>query len=486
MPNPSIHMGVPLADVVPAPLDSVSGVTASNALVQRKRLRLVPQSAVTANPGDIINFLIQDPGMLDLQSAVFHANIVVTSTGAGSACLDDGPSWLRQFVCQVDGQNLETQDRCNKLTLMETYMTASSALYNRALSFAGFWKFNPDLKAATSANVGGTPLLWSDVSGNAQAASGFYTTSTYGWDVALPLGLVSHVFRAEKLFPSRFANNLLIQMQLESAAQALVSFGAATPTTYQLTNCYLNIDTVTLNPSFTAFLQDQVMDPHGSGIVLPFQTKISATGTSAANNGDVTFVASRASKNLKRIAYVQQPTAALGAAGTTYAEISTFPSAGFNTRGQSGQQVGQTQVYLAGTYYPIFPARGSDAYWVAHQAYNGHPLTDSDGGIVTYRTWGTTTGTNGTAAPADVNTGSSYLSDQWIFAYDLSKMIGSSDALENDGVDSTGNSQIQINIKTGPAECSTPSNGNQSYTPTVEMLGTKYLCITNGELTVMG
>lgn len=484
MPNPSIHGGVKLSEVVPGSLDAVSGVTSSTALVQRKRLRLVPQTAATANPGDIINFLIQDPGMLDLQSAVFHANIVVQGTNNGVCTMDDGPSWCRQLVVQVDGQNLETQDRVNKLTNMETYMTANSALYNRALSFAGYWKFNPDLKACP--NSAGTANIWCDVSGNATAPSVFYNSTSgnsalagFGYDVAVPMGLLSHVFRSEKMFPSRFANNLLIQMQLEAANAALFALGTSAVTTYQLTNIYLEVDSVTLNPAFTAFLQDAVMDGAGAGLVLPFNTKISAQGQSQANNGENTFVVSRASKNLRRIAVVQQPTAALGAAGTAYPEISTFPSAGFNTRGQSNAIQGQIQLYTAGQYYPLFPCRGSAAYWVAHQAYNGHPLTDTDGGIVNYRTWGTTTSIGGVA-----NTNSSPFSDCWIWAYDLSKLVGTSDQLSNDGIDSTGNAQIQITIKTGPAEC--PSGGDVSYTPLVEMLGTKFLSLANGELTIQG
>lgn len=483
MPLPSIHAGLKLDEVVPAPLDQVSGITHSTALVQRKRLRLVPQTSATANPGDIINFLIQDPGMLDLQSAVFHANIVVSGTG-GSPSLDDGPAWLRQLVVQVDGQNLETQDRCNKATLMETYMSCEPDLYRRALSFAGFWKFNNELAAFGASSSATNQKQFQDISSNLVAANAFYTTSTYGWDIAVPMGLVSHVFRSDRLFPARFANNLLVQMQLEAATAAIYSGAtASTGVNYQLTNIYLNIDSVTLNPAFTAFLQDQVMDPNGSGITLPFNTKITATGQAQANNGENTFVVSRASKNLKRIAVVQQPTAVLGGSATTYAEISTFPSAGFNTRGQSGAVQGQIQLYIAGQYYPLFPARGSDAFFVAVQAYNGHPLVDCGGPIVNYRTWGTTTGTTGGST---VNSGSAPMSDSWIWAYDLSKMVGSSHALEHDGVDSTGNAQIQVTIKTGPSECSTPADGNVSYTPLVEMVGTKYLTIANGELTVMG
>jgi hypothetical protein len=385
---------------------------------------------------------------------------------------------LRQMVVQVDGQNLETQDRVNKLTNMETYMTASPSLYNRALSFAGYWKFNPDLKAPSNAGTSTAPV-WCDISANAVAPSVFYNTATYGWDVAVPLGLVSHVFRSEKMFPSRFANNLLIQLQLEAAAQALFALGTSTATTYQLTNIYLEVDSVTLNPAFTAFLQDAVMDPNGAGLVLPFNTKISAQGQSQGNNTENTFVVSRASKNLRRVAVAQQPTTALGAAGVNYPEISTFPSAGFNTRGQANQIQGQIQLYIAGQYYPLFPCRGSAAYWVAHQAYNGHPLTDTDGGIVNYRTWGTTTNSSNTT----VNTGGSAFSDQWIWAYDLSKMIGSSDDLEMDGVDSTGNAQLQITIKTGGKE---NGGSDENYTPLVEMLGTKFLTLANGELTIQG
>lgn len=473
MPDPSIHSGLKLEEVLPASMDQVSGVTTTTALVQRKRLRLVPQTAASGvTPGNMINFLIQDPGFLDLRSAVLHANITVTSSGAGSACLDDGPSWLRQLVIQVDGQNVETQNYVNKLTNMETYMTCSPAMYDRALSFAGYWKFSKDLAASGASGVGGTVYQFQDVSGNAVAASALYqqtSTSPNGWDIALPLGLVSHFFRSERYFPSRFANNLFIQMQLESAVAALLGTGAAAPTNYTLNNIYLNIDSVTLNPAFTAFLQDEVMKPGGAGITLPVNTKISATGQSQAP-GDNTFVVSRASKNLRRVAVVQQPTAVLNAASVAYPECSTFASAGFANDGQ-------IQLYIAGNYYPQFPARGSDAYWVAHQAYNGTPLSDADGGIVNYRIWRTTTGSAG-----GTTSGSTRWSDCWVWAYDLSKMVGTSSPLMFDGVDSTGNAQVQINIKTG-----TPENGvTENFTPLVELLGTKYINISNGELTVQG
>lgn len=473
MPDPSIHSGLKLEEVLPAPMDSVSGVTHSTALVQRKRLRLVPQTAASGvGPGSMINFLIQDPGFLDLRSAVLHANITVGGkTGTGSLTLDDGPAWLRQMVIQVDGQNVETQNYVNKLTNMETYMTCSPALYNRALSFAGYWKFSQDLAAGGASGVGGTVYQFQDVSGNANAAAEQYAQTTYspnGWDIALPLGLVSHFFRCEKYFPARFANNLFIQMQLESAVAALFGTGSASGTTYTLNNIYLNIDTVTLNPAFTAFLQDEVMRPDGSGITLPVNTKISATGQSQSA-GDNTFVVSRASKNLRRIAVVQQPTTALSAGTVAYPECSTFPSAGFANDGQ-------IQLYIAGNYYPAFPARGSDAYWVAHQAYNGTPLSDADGGIVNYRTWRTTTTAAGVAT-----TNSTRWSDMWIWAYDLSKMVGTSSPLVHDGVDSTGNAQVQINLKTG-----TPEAGSDAFTPLVELLGTKFINISNGELTVMG
>ena len=279
MPNPSIHSGLKLDEVLPAPLDHVSGVTHSTALVQRKRLRLVPQTAATANPGDIINFLIQDPGFLDLQSAVFHANIVVTPGTAGVCTLDDGPAWCRQMVVQVDGQNVETMDRANKLANMETYMTCSKALYDRALSFAGYWKYSGDIKAAAAGTAPGSQGYWCDVSGNAAAASALYQTATYGWDIAVPLGVLSHFFRQDRLFPSRFANNLLIQLQLESALSALFSTGAGggAGSTYQLTNIYLNVDSVTLNPAFTAFLQDQVSMPDGAGITDRKSTRLNSS-----------------------------------------------------------------------------------------------------------------------------------------------------------------------------------------------------------------
>jgi len=474
MPDSSIHAGVKLADVLPASIDHISGVSSSTALVSRKRIRLVPNTSATGNPGDTISFLIQDPGMLDLRSAVFHANVVVSGATAGTVSMDDGPSWLNTLNTVVDGQNLESVSRVNKLTNMETYMTCNKALYDRALSFSGFWKYSSDIRPITALASASTQTQFQDVSSNLVAAAAFYGTATTGWDIGLPLGLVSHVFRSEKLFPSRFANNFQIQFLLEQANVAIFGNGALAGTpTYQLTNCYLEIDSITLNPAFTAFLQDKITDPSGDGLVLPFNTKVSSTGQVAYNSGENSFVVSRSSKNLKRIALVVQPSVAIGAAAVTYPECSTFPSAGFANNGS-------VQLLVAGNYYPQFPQKGSMAYWTAHSAYNGSPITDCDGGIVNYRTYQTTT--NG-AIPFTANTGSGVFSDSWIWAYDLSKLTGTSEPLENDGVDSTGNAQVQITIKSGAKENGAAA---ESYTPLVELLGTKYLTISQSQLKIMG
>jgi len=468
------HAGLKLSDVIPTSADHVSGVTSTNALISRKRIRLIPQTPSTANPGDIINFLIQDPGFLDLRSAVFHANISATSL-QGSVTLDDGPSWLRQLVVQVDGQNLETQDRVNRLALMETYMTCNKALYDRALSFAGFYKLSTDLAASAA------PQMWNNVPVNQATAAAIYATQ---WDVALPLGVVSHVFRSEKLFPSRFANNFSIQLQLESAVNALVQSGATgvTVPNYQLQNVYLEIDSVTLNPAFTSFIQDDIMSADGNGIVLPYNTKISSTGNQQSSGSEGSFIISRASRNLRRIAVSNMLQSQVGGGSVTlYSKISTMPSMGFNTRGTTGLP-GQIQVLCAGTYYPQFPQQGSMAYWQTFAAYYGSEMTDTNGGIVNYRSWGTSTKSDATAAQA----GSYVCSDSWVWAYNLDKMVGTSEKLDVDGIDSTGNAQIQMTLKTNAIENASVVAADLNFVPVVELLGTRFLKIAQGELTIMG
>lgn len=467
------HAGIKLADVLPSSLDHVSGVTNTNAMVSRKRIRLIPQTPTTANPGDIINFLIQDPGFLDLRSAVFHANVSVSGANANNLALDDGPAWLRQLVVQVDGQNLETQDRVNRLALMETYMTCDSALYDRALSFAGFYKLTSDLDASGTAATS-----WMNAPVHITTASGLYANT---WDIGLPLGLVSHVFRSEKLFPSRFANNFSLQLQLEQAGSALVAStsGAVTAPSYSLNQIYLEVDSVTLNPAFTSFIQDHIMSADGNGIVLPYNTKTSSTGNPQISGSDGSYVVSRASRNLRRVAVSNYLQSQMSGAVSQYPKISTFPSMGFNTR--VGGIPGQIQLLLAGTYYPQFPQQGTMAYWQAQSAYNGTMAPDTNCGVVNYRTWGTSTKSDGSAA----NTGSYLFSDSWVWAYSLDKMTGTSDKLEVDGVDSTGNAQIQVNIKTNTVE-NGGSGADTQFVPLVELLGTRFLKIAQGELSIMG
>ena len=466
----TIHAGIPLDEVLPASLNHVSGVSTSTAMASRKRLRLVPQSGSTANPGDTIGFLIQDGNFLDLRSAVLHATIKVSGTiGTGNQCLDDGVAWLNTFNASVDGQNLESVSRVNKLTNMETYMSCSKSLYDRALSFAGFWKYNPELRPATTAGM--AAANWADIGLNSLSPSAF-CASAKGYDVAVPLGLVSHVFRSEKLFPSRFCANLNLQFTLESALVALFSTGNSAPTSYQLTNVYLEVDSVTLNPSFVAHLQDMVMDSAGSGLVLPFNTKVSSLGQASPNGGEVSIVASRASRNLKRVAVVQQPTAALAAGATTYPQISTFPCAGFSDKGS-------VQLSIGGMPYPQYPQQGSAAFFGALAAYNGSVFSDTMSCIPNYRTWYNTTQVDGSATGA----GNTIFSDSWIWAFDLSKLTGTSDPLEDDGINTTGSSIVNLNIRTGAKE---NVGAAESYTALVELLGTKFLTISQGQVKIQG
>lgn len=471
--NTTIHSGITATEVLPAPLHGTT--TTSSTLLSTKRLKLSPQTPDQAQgPGATLNWKLSDSGFLDLPTWGIHANVKYSGTAGG--CLDDLTSWIYQMQTKTDGQNIENLQHVNRLTCAETYMTCSPALYNRTLSFCGAWKYNPDNKAFIAATgvQGVVANQWNDVSGNSAAAIANYAATNVGgggWDVFIPLGLMSHVWRSRKYFPNRYANNMELSFKLATIQDAI--FGGATALTnpsFTVNNLYLEGNVIYFNEAYTAALEEDVRG--GEGLYYPLNVKEDQVGQVYTNGGQVSFSVSRGTKNLRRVAIVQQPTLqASGGSGTSYPYpvCSTFAAAGFANGGY-------VQLKIAGTNYPQDLQYGSAAFFQSHMAYNGLPITDGDGGLVNYRAFNTTTtGTTGT-------TGSPLFSDMWIWAYDLSKMIGTSAQLDDDGIDTTGNSQITVKINSGALE-----NGASavSFTPLVETLGTVWMVLKDGKLKIV-
>lgn len=468
---PSLHPELAVNNVLPRTLDHMSGVNASNAAYSRSVLRINPQSSGTLNPGDTATFNVQDPGFLELRAAKVHANVKITNTGGGNASMDDGFSWIRTHSVSCAGQQIESCDRVNRTSLAEVYYSCPDSVYKHQLSFSGFWKYNNELSKGLQTGLSTIPHPM-DVSANIVAATEFYT-STNGWDVSIPLGLVSNFYRNEKLFPARFATNLQISLVLESAANAIFATGATAGLTYTVSNIWLEIPSIQLNPDLTAFLQDMVQGDGKDGIVYPVNTKTMVAGNlnTTSTVGENTYQFSRASKNLLRFAVMAQQA---GVSSANYPKVSGFPSAGFSSGGQA-------QLYTAGQVFPLQKSQGSSAFLETLQAYNGGILQDSGGCIANYRTYRTTTYTD-TAAHSTAQANSCPHSDCWIWAYNFSQLMGCDEDGLLQGIDTTGNSIVQLTLKTGASENATDCG----YNVIAELLGTKFIVFKQGQLTVLG
>ena len=465
---PSLHPELSVNNVLPRTLDHVSGVNASNSAYSRTVLRINPQASGTVNPGDTITFNIQDPGFLELRSAKVHATVTVTGTG-GIATLDEGFSWIRNHQVSVAGQQVESCDRVNRVSLAEVLYSCPDSVYKHQLSFSGFWKYNNELTAGAP---GGHSGIYNtlDVSSNIVAANEFYNA---GWDQCIPLGLVSNFWRAEKLFPARFATNLQLSLVTESAANAGFAIGASTALNYTITNVWLEIPSIQLNPDLTAFLQDMVQGDGKDGIVYPVNTKTMVQGNATSSTvGENSYSFSRASKNLLRFAVMNHQTNATSY--VNYPKVSAFPSAGFSAGGQA-------QITAGGMVFPQQKSQGSSAFLETLQAYNGGILLDSGGCIPNYRTYRTTTYLDN-ARHATVNTNGHCWSDAWVWAYNFSQLVNCDEDGLLQGIDTTGNAIVQLTLKTGASE----SGIDTGYTPIAELLGTKFIVFKNGELTVVG
>jgi hypothetical protein len=199
---------------------------------------------------------------------------------------------------------------------------------------------------------------------------------------SIPLGLLSHLFRQEQLFPLRNAGQLIIQIQFADALEccyagflrpsARHTGGGATlvdyPTFqqpgdvaigYRIDNLELECDIVTAIPEYTSILDSICSRPADKGLAIAFDSHLSSlqqvTGTAdvtygAASGGGsaqtFTLIASKGSENVRSFHWTFSPTA--GIRSPYYLQNSTFPA--YNLK--------QWQLRVGSVYYPAFPSQG--------------------------------------------------------------------------------------------------------------------------------
>lgn len=210
--------------------------------------------------------------------------------------------------------------------------------------------------------------------------------STAGSDAgpkfSIPLGMLSHLFRQEQLFPLRNAGQLIIQIQFADALEAvyagwlypvartasggtlsdLPGFAApgAVSVSYQVQNLELECDIVTAIPEYTAILDAICSRPADKGLAIAFDSHLTSlqqvSGLSTGAYGQAlggsnstqsfTLIASKGSENVRSFHWTFSPTQ--GLRNPFYLQNSTFPCYNIN----------QWQLRVGSVYYPAFPSKG--------------------------------------------------------------------------------------------------------------------------------
>ena len=283
------------------------------------------------------------------------------------------------------------------------------------------------------------------------ATSGLWQTSPNGPKFSIPLGLLSHLFRQEQLFPLRNAGQLIMQIQFadpqeccfaapavsnapglgvsgcslsgkSSASPPIPAFGVPTAT-YTVTNLELECDIVTAIPEYTAILDSICSRPADKGLAIAFDSHLSslqqvtsaaaATPGAALGNGSLqsyTLIASKGSENVRSFHFTLSPTA--GLRSFEYLQNSTFPA----------YDMQQWQMRIGSVYYPAFPSQGlSKNYMEMLSSVNAPMPSVGQAAIVNYNMFRTSTPSVAWAAASPSIAGANY---EW-FSGAFSNLEGS-------------------------------------------------------------
>ena len=227
---------------------------------------------------------------------------------------------------------------------------------------SGWYAARPSL--ASSANVSSSGL-WSQI-------------DDAGHKFSIPMGLLSHLFRQEQLFPLRNAGQLILQIQFADPVECcfaapvvfanpgaplhssiLSTYGGQPQVTYTASNLELECDIVTAVPEYTAILDSICSRPADKGLAIAFDSHLSSLqqvtsmATPLPNNAlgggaeqTFTLIASKGSENVRSFHFTLSPTA--GLRNYEYLQNSTYPC----------YDMQQWQIRVGSVYYPAFPSKG--------------------------------------------------------------------------------------------------------------------------------
>ena len=468
--------GLPMTEVVPDAA-GVRGVSKSSVLSGRRRIRFQPQTGTTATPGSIVQFVLADSTcLIDTASAVL--SYTVTTTGTGDTALDDGPAEWRRLQVTFNGSLVDDIDNCHRNANALVYASADKAWLQGAGNWAGYYKDSPSISSSGAAYVSSVTSSYnfsvigalSAVEGDAlralQNASVRYKA---GMSKAVPLGLLSGVFRTKQYLPLSQMGEMVLQLTAAQAGEAVWQAAGATNGSYTISDIFLECDLVTPHYMYAQMLNALCQNDDEPGLVIPVETTIVSQGQSISSGAqDSAIIVSRATNNLRKIVLTSTPTSAL--AGVNFPSVSCFGHNNFV----------QVQWRIGSLYFPSQPANSdARAFWMTQASFNNAEPLNVYNGCLNFNTYKLNTTSAGVLNEgAAFNAGQQLYDDKFILAYNFDNFKGGEE-LDADGVSILGQSGAQIvtQIKNAPAE---------SITPTVSLLATKYLHLKSGALRIVG
>jgi hypothetical protein len=489
-----------IEEVLPAGMKT--GLSQSSLLLQRKRVKVVPQGGQTLGTPSTsaaggagnrqLSFLLSgNGGLIDPSSAVLNYYVSVTGT-TGPVCVDDGhPLGIVNVL--LGGQPLEQITNAARLTNMEMTLGGSKAYYQTAGSLQGFYLLNNDLintlPVAGTGSVIASEGQYGYVSANinpanqrqVKAASVQTGNQFVGEQRSIPLSLISGFFRCKQYIPDMLGDLTLIASTL-SAPEYVFNAGASVTGDYALDGISIEYDVVFPNPAYTAVLRN-VMTAPNDALMIAYESAIVSTGA-VVNKSETaikesTLIVSRATSNLVRTSLVFISSA--GQSSLVFPGQSCFAHAG----------VSSAIIRVGSSTYPNFPAYGDASMFSMSLAAYGSPANEN-GSITNRALWAQSTkfGSSG-GTPTSLETATSVFTggstsdvkfaygDRFCLAYGFRNAKGDADEVDLDGLNMSqaSGAQLQWVIQSAPCE---------DYQPYVALTAIRVIKCSGGAVSIVG
>lgn len=466
--------GLPISEVVPDAIAGMQeGLSKSSLLVSRRKIRFQPQTGTTAAPGSIVQFVLADSSsLLDVNSATISFTVTTTgtNTAAAPAALDDGVSIFRRLQVSLNGNLVSDVDHVHRLTNMEVYAAADKSWYQSAAgSFAGFWKFNPDMATGVFPTTTAAPMAgaynpcFGDIKGDATTAGAIWQAAGVrhlaGENRLVPLSLMDGFFRTKQYIPLNLLGELVLSFTLASNEEACFN-SSITNNAYSLSDIFIECDLVQPHYMLQEIMTKQANSEGENGIVIPYESAIVSQGQSIAS-GSSSVIVSRATNNLRRMLYAHQLTT--GLSSQVFPSVSCF---GFNA-------VTSWQVRCGSIYAPSQPATTAARLYGLLASTYGAAVNDKPG-VMNRLTYTATTALDGTGPAAKLAFSDNFITG---YCFDSYKNTGGTNVLDADGLSVLGQAGSQLVVQVSQTG---------SVTPVVALMATKYLSLMNGTLKIVG